>query len=56
MNPKFPVLILALVSLGAFAQQKPAYTDAEAGKHVGEEATVTGKVFSVSTSGKGRRS
>jgi len=45
--------LLALVALAAFGQQKPAYPDAEAGKHVGEEATVIGKVFNVSTSGKG---
>lgn len=46
-------LVLALAAVTASGQQKPAYPDAEAGKHVGEEATVTGKVFSVSTSPKG---
>lgn len=47
----FPFLLLLTVF--TFGQQAAVYTDTEAGKHVGEEATVTGKVFSVSTSGSG---
>lgn len=45
--------LLLLVLGTAFGQETPVYTDTEAGQHVGETATVTGKVFSVSTSGKG---
>ncbi|MEI6537711.1 MAG: hypothetical protein WCN98_20370 [Verrucomicrobiaceae bacterium] len=37
----------------ASGEEKPAYTDVEAAKHINETATVTGKVFGVSTSGKG---
>lgn len=33
-----------LVPLAAFGQQEPADSGAEAGKHAGEEATVTGRV------------
>ncbi len=39
--------------LSSHAQDKPHYTETEAAKHVGEEATVTGKVVAVSKSGKG---
>ena len=53
MNSKLLPLALALFVLPAVAQQKPAYTDAEAAQHVGEEATVTGKVVNISSSGKG---
>ena len=53
MNLKSLASVLALFAFPVFAQQKPAITDGEAAKHVGEDATVTGKVFSVSTSGKG---
>lgn len=35
------------------AQSPAAYSDAEAGKHVGEEATVTGRVVAVTKSAKG---
>jgi len=51
-TPRF-VVIAALLALTASAQQKPAYSDAEAAKHIGEEATVTGKLAAVSKSGKG---
>ena len=34
-------------------QKSAAYSDTEAGRHTGDEATVTGKVASVSKSGKG---
>lgn len=45
---------LAIVLLSAsIAWAQPVYPDAEAARHVGEDATVTGKVFSISTSGKG---
>lgn len=53
MNTKLPSILVALIAPLAFGQLKPAYSDAEAGSHVGEEATVTGKVFSVFTSSKG---
>lgn len=53
MKTKLLTLVGALVALAASGQQAASYTDAEAAKHVGEEATVTGKVFNVSTSGKG---
>jgi hypothetical protein len=55
-SPRFilaAVLLAPLISLTGRAQQKPTYPDAEAAKHVGEEATVTGKVFNVSKSAKG---
>lgn len=44
---------IGLLALTAFAQSIPSYSDAEAAKHIGEEATVTGKLFTVSSSGKG---
>ena len=50
------VLAIALTTICpvCHAEQKPAaYSDAEAGKHAGDEATVTGKVASVTKSGKG---
>lgn len=53
MHVKFLVLFLALADQMALGQIKPSYTDTEAGKHSGEEATVTGKVFSVYTSSGG---
>ena len=53
MNSKLLTLVFAIVALAVSGQQKSAWSDAEAGKHVGEEAVVTGKVFTVSTSGKG---
>jgi len=44
----------AILSPESRGEQKPAaYSDAEAGKHVGDEATVTGKIASVSKSAKG---
>ena len=50
--------VLAIVFIAHFsicnAEQKwAAYSDIEAGRHAGDEATVTGKVASVSKSGKG---
>lgn len=53
MNSKPLTIFMAVVAAMAFGQQKPAYTDAEAAQHIGEDATVTGKVFSVSTTGSG---
>jgi hypothetical protein len=53
MNSKFLALVWAFVALTAFGQQTPSYSDAEAEKHAGENATVTGKVFGVTTTGKG---
>lgn len=47
------VFAAALLALSAFAQEKPTYPDSEAAAHVGEEATVSGKVVAVSKSGKG---
>jgi DNA/RNA endonuclease YhcR with UshA esterase domain len=46
---------LALFAIGALAvaQTPPTYTAAEAAKHVGETATVTGKVDGFHRSGKG---
>ncbi len=53
----FPVVIFALstaLSPICHAEGNPAaYSDAEAEKHKGEEAAVTGKVFGVSKSAKG---
>jgi len=46
------LLALAAPTFG-HAQQKPTYPDAEAANHIGEEATVTGKVVTVSKSAKG---
>ena len=48
-------LFALLVPPPAHAQQKlvPAYTEAEAAQHAGEEAAVTGKVVAVSKSAKG---
>jgi hypothetical protein len=51
--------VLAIALTGAISplclgeQKLPAYSDSEAGKHVGDEVTVTGKVASVSKSAKG---
>lgn len=53
MTSKILALGFALIAMAAFGQQKPVYTDVEAAKHINEDATVTGKVFGVSTSGKG---
>jgi hypothetical protein len=53
MNTHPFTLVTALLATLAFAQEKPVYPDAEAANHVGEEATVTGKVVAVSKSGKG---
>jgi hypothetical protein len=53
MNANLLTCLVGCFALTAFGQQKPIYSDVEAGKHAGEEATVTGKVFNVSTSGKG---
>lgn len=53
MNPKLLTLVCGLAAADASAQQKPVYPDTEAAKHVGEEATVKGRVFSVFTSASG---
>jgi hypothetical protein len=56
---RFRFLAAGLFALGllplAQAEQKavPSYPDSEAGGHAGEEATVVGKVVTVSKSGKG---
>ena len=56
----FPLCgIIAVALASAFApltfgeQKSAAYSDVEAGKHVGDEATVTGKIAGISKSGKG---
>ena len=46
-------LIAAAIAALAIAQTPPTYTPAEAAKHVGETATVTGKVDGFHQSGKG---
>ena len=58
--PRFiPIVIGSLLALAApstaFAEQKPSatFSEADAGKHAGEEVTITGKVIAVSKSGKG---
>ncbi|MCB1276714.1 hypothetical protein [Prosthecobacter sp.] len=53
MNLKLITLACALGVLTATAQQPPVYPDSEAANHIGEEASVTGKVFGVSTSKTG---
>ncbi len=53
MNPTLLTLIFGFVALTASGLSKKGCSDAEAAKHVGEETTVTGKVFTVSTTGKG---
>ena len=53
MNFKLITLAFALGALTAFGQQPAVYSDTEAANHVDEEATVTGKVFGVSTSKTG---
>lgn len=53
MNTHRFAFAAGLLAVTAFAQQKPTFPDAEAAKHVGEEATVIGKVFTVSKSAKG---
>jgi DNA/RNA endonuclease YhcR with UshA esterase domain len=45
-------LSLTVLGLGAFAQATSTYTASEAAKHIGETATVTGKVEGVHKSGK----
>lgn len=47
----FAIAFTAVLSPLCLAEQK--YSDAEAGKHPGDEATVTGKVAAISKSGKG---
>jgi DNA/RNA endonuclease YhcR with UshA esterase domain len=46
-------LFAAAIAALAFAQTAPTYTPSEAAKHVGETATVTGKVDGFHQSGKG---
>jgi hypothetical protein len=54
MKPKLLLVLSALTSAAlAFAQAPPNYTPEEAPKHVGEIATVTGKVDAFHQSGKG---
>ncbi len=53
MNFKLITLVFALGAMAAFGQQPAVYSDTEAANHVDEEATVTGKVFGVSTSKTG---
>jgi hypothetical protein len=53
MNSKLLTVVISAFALAAFGQQTPSYSDNEAAQHVGEEATVTGIVASVSTSSKG---
>jgi len=53
MKTKLITFVAALVFGAAFGQQKPSYTDAEAGKHVGEDAMITGRLANVSISGTG---
>jgi hypothetical protein len=47
------VLFLAAIAALAIAQTGPTYTAEEAAKHVGETATVTGRVDGFHQSGKG---
>ncbi len=53
MKTKLLSLAIALVAFTASGQLKPSYTDAEAANHIGEEATVSGKLVSVSTTATG---
>ena len=53
MKSKLIALVCTLGVLSASGQQAVVYSDTEAANHVGEEATVTGKVFNVSTSKTG---
>lgn len=53
MNSKLLTVVISTLALTALGQQPPSYTDTEAAQHIGEEATVTGLLASVSTSGKG---
>jgi len=53
MNFKLIALVFALGAMAASGQQPAVYSDTEAANHVGEEATITGKVFGVSTSSSG---
>lgn len=48
-----PPFLIAAVALSAAEPSVPVYRDAEAAQHIGETATVTGKVATVSTTGKG---
>jgi DNA/RNA endonuclease YhcR with UshA esterase domain len=52
MKMKTLLSLLALAAL-VIAQAPPTYTPAEAAKHVGETATITGKVDGFHQSGKG---
>lgn len=47
------VLFAAAIAVLAVAQAAPTYTPEEAAKHVGETATITGRVDSFHQSGKG---
>lgn len=54
MNSKHLALLCATAALfNAPIRAAATYSDAEAAQHIGEEATVTGKVVTVSSSGKG---
>jgi hypothetical protein len=53
MKSKLIALVCAFGVLSASGQQAAVYSDTEAANHIGEEATVTGKVFGVSTSKTG---
>jgi hypothetical protein len=54
-RPLIAGLICNLIAVAApcTARAAASYPDSEAGKHAGEEATITGKVVAVSKSGKG---
>ena len=49
----FPALLVCVLVASAIAQSVATYTAAEAGKHVGEIATITDKVDGVHQSGRG---
>ncbi|MEQ1854545.1 MAG: hypothetical protein ABMA01_23495, partial [Chthoniobacteraceae bacterium] len=54
-RPLIAGLICSALAVAApcIAMAAASYPDSEAGKHAGEEATITGKVVAVSKSGKG---
>lgn len=53
MSPKLLPFVFGLAALPALGQQRPVYSDSEAARHVGEEATVAGRVINVFTSASG---
>ena len=55
ISKQIPILLtlVLLAGMSSFSGAQQVYSASEAGKHIGDTATVTGKVFQVFTSKKG---